>query len=130
MERADILVVEDSIDEREALCLILEGEGYRVTAVAGGEAALRYMRSAEVLPGVIVLDLMMVGTNGWEFRTEQLRDLRLASIPVIVSSGDGRIIEKAFALGISDHLPKPIDFPALLEVIKRVCPVGSAGTVH
>jgi len=71
---------------------------------------------------MILLDLMMAGMNGWEFRAEQLRDLRLSPIPVIVSSGDGRVIEKACALGITEHLEKPIDFGALLGLAAHYCP--------
>lgn len=116
-----ILIVEDSRDEREAVRLSLEIEGYHVVAVAGGQEALEYMRRAEPPPCMIMLDLMMRGTNGWEFRTEQLRDARLASIPVVVCSGDGRIAEKAFALGIADNLEKPIDYDALLAIVGRYC---------
>jgi CheY-like chemotaxis protein len=80
------------------------------------------MRSTAPLPSMILLDLMMHGTNGWEFRTEQLRDSRMAPIPVVVCSGDGRLTEKAVALGITEHLEKPIDYGALLEVVARYCP--------
>ena len=116
-----ILIVEDSRDEREVVRLSLEIEGYHVVAVAGGREALDYMRRTEPTPCMILLDLMMRGTNGWEFRTEQLRDARLASIPVVVCSGDGRIAEKALALGIMDNLEKPIDYDALLAVVGRYC---------
>jgi hypothetical protein len=51
---------------------------------------------------MILLDLMMRGTNGSDFRTEQLRDSRMASIRVMVCSGDGRLTEKASALGITE----------------------------
>jgi CheY-like chemotaxis protein len=105
-----ILIVEDCRDEREALRLTLEIEGYNVIAVAGGHEALIHMRGTEPLPSMILLDLMMHGTNGWEFRTEQLRDPRLAAIPVVVCSGDGRLTEKALALGIAEYLEKPIEY--------------------
>jgi FixJ family two-component response regulator len=71
---------------------------------------------------MILLDLMMRGTNGSDFRTEQLRDSRMASIRVMVCSGDGRLTEKASALGITDQLEKPIDYEALLELVARLCP--------
>jgi CheY-like chemotaxis protein len=69
-------------------------EGYNVVAVAEGHGALDYMRGAAPPPCMTLLDLMMAGMNGWEFRAEQLRDSRLSPIPVIVSSGDGRVIER------------------------------------
>jgi CheY-like chemotaxis protein len=70
---------------------------------------------------LILLDLMMRGKNGWQFRAEQLQDPRLALIPVLSVSGDGRVREKALALGLSESLPKPIDFEKLLAVIGHHC---------
>jgi hypothetical protein len=64
---------------------------------------------------------MMHGTNGWEFRTEQLRDVRLASVPVVVCSGDGRLDEKAVALNLPGHMGKPIDLGALLATVAQHC---------
>jgi len=116
-----ILIIEDSRDEREALRLTLQVEGYNVVAVTEGHEALDYMRGAAPPPFMILLDLMMGGMNGWEFRAEQLRDPRLSPIPVVVSSGDGRVIEKAFALGITEHLEKPIDVGALLGLVAHYC---------
>jgi CheY-like chemotaxis protein len=74
---------------------------------------------------LILLDLMMHGTNGWEFRAEQLRDPRLAGIPVVVCSGDGRLTEKALALGIAEYLEKPIEHDTLLASVTRHCSAGS-----
>jgi len=117
-----ILIIEDSRDEREAMTLTLQVEGYNVVAVAEGREALDYMRGAAPPPCMILLDLVMAGMNGWEFRAEQLRDSRLSPIPVIVSSGDGRVIERAFALGITEYSEKPIDFGALLGLVAHYCP--------
>ena len=114
-----IMIIEDVRDERDAAQILLEIEGYRVIPVASVEQALAHMRTVELLPRMILLDLMMHGTNGWEFRTEQLRDPRLASIPVVVCSGDGRLAEKASALGKLSHLEKPIDSAALLALVAR-----------
>jgi twitching motility two-component system response regulator PilH len=115
-----ILIVEDVRDERDAARLLLEIEGYQVVAVASGEDALEYMRRGE-LPRMILLDLKMHGTSGWAFRTAQLSDPRLAAVPIVVCSGDGRLAEKAEALGVVDQLAKPIDQRALLRLVARHC---------
>jgi twitching motility two-component system response regulator PilH len=120
-----ILIVEDVRDERDAARLILEIEGYRVVAVATADEGLEHMRHAET-PCMILLDLRMRGVNGWEFRQAQLADPRLAAIPVVVCSGDGRLVEKAEALGIIDQLPKPIDHAALLGLVAHCCAVPTA----
>ena len=67
---APILVVEDNADVRDAWEALLEGEGYRVVSAASGREALRWLRSSEVMPALILLDLIMPGMNGWDFRAE------------------------------------------------------------
>ena len=61
------------------------------------------------------------------FRKAQLADPRLASVPVVVCSGDGRLDEKAEALGVVDRLPKPIDQRALLSFAALHCSNLEAG---
>jgi CheY-like chemotaxis protein len=109
-------------DERDAARLTLEIQGYVVRAFASGDEALDYLRSVDDLPCMILLDLMMHGKNGWEFRTEQRRDPRLAGIPVVVCSSDGRLSEKADALDVVTHLEKPIDQKAFLAAVAQHCP--------
>ena len=81
-----ILIVEDDFDIREALTQILEEEGYAVREAANGREALDV--AARELPSLILLDLMMPVMNGWQFRAEQIKDPRLAPVPVLVISAD------------------------------------------
>jgi len=115
-----LLHVEDSRDQREAMQAALEIEGYHVIAVPGGQEALDHLRGADS-PCLILIDLMMPGKNGWQFRAEQLEDPRLAQIPVLAVSGDGRVRGKALALGIPESFTKPIDWEALLAVVAHHC---------
>lgn len=112
-----ILIVEDVEDERDAARLTLELEGYRVVAVATGDEGLAYVRHADRVPRLILLDLKMDGTNGWDFRMEQMSDPRLAPVPVLVCSRDGRLAEKAHVLGVTAQLAKPIDQKLLLALV-------------
>ena len=115
-----LLLVEDSLDQREAMQAALEIEGYHVIAVPGGQEALDHLRGA-ASPCLILIDLMMPGKNGWQFRAEQLEDPWLAPIPVLAVSGDGRGREKALELGIPESFTKPIDWEALLAVVADHC---------
>jgi CheY-like chemotaxis protein len=115
-----VLIVEDDADIRETLEEILEGEGYAVAGAGDGAAALRYLRGTS-LPRLILLDLMMPVMNGWEFRTEQLRDPSIKDIPTIVITGQGDAAQKAAALGAAEAIPKPIDVPRLLDAVRRYC---------
>jgi CheY-like chemotaxis protein len=113
-----ILVVEDDAATREALAMILGGEGYTVVGAANGQEALGRLRG-DVHPDLILLDLMMPVMDGWQFRREQVRDPALAAIPIVVLSADGNVHQKATSLRAADYLQKPVDPEHLLEVIRR-----------
>ncbi len=100
------MVVDDEVDIRRGIADALELEGYEVVEAADGREALQKLRQY-TRPAAIVLDLMMPGMNGWQFRDEQRRDPELADIPVIVVSARNRddtihadsYVTKPFALG-------------------------------
>jgi len=115
-----ILVVEDDLELRDALGQLLEAEGYVVEyALDGGEALDRL--EVPQPPCLILLDLMMPRVDGWQFRAAQVRNPRMAAIPVIVCSGAGNVGEKAASLGIPSYLQKPLDPDALLDLVRRYC---------
>ena len=119
--RRQVFVVEDDSDIRESLVWLLEAEGYDVVGAANGLEAMERLRSAAAPPGVILLDLMMPVMNGWQFRSEQLRDPHFASIPVVVISADGSIQRKASAIDAVGYLRKPIEIDELLGYVDRFC---------
>ncbi len=67
--RRRILLVEDDCDLREALTDALLARDVEVFAVEDGREGLKRMR--ELAPDAVVLDLMMPGMDGWQFRIEQ-----------------------------------------------------------
>ena len=115
---ARVLVVEDDADLRKSICTVLEDAGFTSRPAENGEVALESAR--EERPCVILLDLMMPIMNGWEFRSEQLRDPNLSSIPVVIMTADGRAADKARTLH-ADYLRKPIHLDALLELVSDYC---------
>lgn len=110
-----ILIIEDDEDSRRALTNVLEDEGFSVAAVDSCEAALDYLhRSA---PQLIVLDLMMRGMDGWEFRHAQKRDVDvgLAGIPVISISAAGKLADADVVFA----LRKPLDYDEFVTAVER-----------
>ena len=99
---------------------LLEAFGYEVVAAADGSEALDRLRGGTA-PGLIVLDLEMPRKNGWEFRSEQSQDPKLAAIPTIVSSADGNVKQKAASLGIDGYFEKRGGFDGLLDLVARYC---------
>ena len=118
MANPRVLVVEDDATLRASICSVLSDAGYTSWPAENGEIALE--RAREERPCVILLDLMMPIMTGWEFRTEQLRDPKLSSIPVVIMTADGRGVEKAKSLR-ADYLKKPIQVETLLELVKDYC---------
>jgi PAS domain S-box-containing protein len=112
-----VLVVEDEERLRESLVELLEEDGYRVSFAENGRAALRQLQ-AETLPDVILLDLRMPVMDGWEFRSIQKNDPKLAHIPVIAISADGS--PQAAAISAHAYLRKPVEGGRLLATIARV----------
>ncbi len=119
-----VLLVEDDADARSILAEILEAEGF-VTAQAGdGAEALQYLRQQPPVQ-LILLDLMLPGTNGWVFRLEQRADPNWAKVPVIVLSGAYDVEATAEFLEAVDYFAKPLDVPRLLESVRKHCGVAS-----
>lgn len=114
-----LLIIDDALEMHSLLRTLLTEEGYIVHFVSNGQAALRYLRSAEELPGLIFLDLMMPIMDGYEFREAQLSDPRLANTPVVIITADGHIESKKSKINAVDSIRKPIDVDIMLQVIAR-----------
>jgi CheY-like chemotaxis protein len=111
--RASLLVVEDHAVSREALAEMLRAEGYVVETAADGSEGLGVLTKG-FRPRAILLDLMMPGIDGWDFRAHLKRAPELAAIPVIAISAAGRLVD-------AEHsLPKPVQIDQLLALLRRV----------
>src|SRR5262245_7152656 len=122
-EARPILVVDDDNFGRETLSQILEAAGYHVRRAADGEQALRCLDQSP-LPGLIVLDLLMPQTDGWQFCAQKRRDPRQAGVPIlVVSAADTAALCGEFE-GIVGRFEKPVVVPELLAAIRRYCRPG------
>ena len=83
---ATILVVDDDDAVTRPLIKYLNRDGFTPIEASKGQEALAYLRGGSEAD-VILLDLRMPVMDGWAFRREQLRDPKLAPIPVVVFSG-------------------------------------------
>lgn len=111
------MVVDDDIDLRESVCELLNDQGYSARSFENGATALEFLRSSECKPALILLDLMMPGMNGWDFRDQQLEDQTLANIPVVVMTASRNLHENP--IKANEILLKPFKLRALLSVIER-----------
>jgi CheY-like chemotaxis protein len=123
-----VLVVDDESDIREAVAEVLADEGYVVHGAGDGAEALRKARA--VHPDIVLLDLMMPGMNGWEFRAAQKGDPELSDIPVVVLSALGRVA----GMDAAGFIQKPFDLDELLDAVREHADdhdgSGGGGHVH
>ncbi len=112
-----VLLADDNADMRRYVARLLEGQGYRVTAVGDGEAA--FAAAAAAPPDLILTDVMMPKRDGFGLLRAVRQDPRTAGIPVIMLSaraGEEAKIEGLDA-GADDYLVKPF---AARELLARV----------
>ena len=114
-----VLVIDDVDATRNGLVELLRTVGYDACAARDGAEGLQVLRDE---PGIraVVLDLRMPGTSGYWFREQQLKDHRIAAVPVIVFTGAGQQ-DIAEGLKVSEVLLKPLSVDRLLEAISRCC---------
>lgn len=124
--RHTVLVVEDHQDTRENLSLLLEAKGYAVDTAQNGREALQKLRRG-IPPCLMLLDLRMPVMSGWQLRKELLDDNALATVPVIILSGEDDLSETAAALKAAAHLKKPVELDALYRLLETYCISSTPG---
>ena len=117
MARNKVLVVDDEKNQREIYTLILEDDGYRVTAAQSGEQALRFARENPF--DLVLTDYKMTGMDGLVLLSELLK--LDPSIIVVMMTAHGSVdsVKEALRGGAFDYLEKPIDRDQLLKVVQN-----------
>ncbi len=115
MTTAHVLIVEDHRWLRDALRLLLEDEGYRVSCAASGRDALE--DAARLVPDLVLTDIDMPEMTGPELR----RALLAAGIatPVVFMSGNASAASIAAATAADAYIVKPFSIDDLLDVLAR-----------
>jgi CheY-like chemotaxis protein len=121
VDNKKILLVDDSVDHQELLTMLFEEEGFDLKCASNGKEALELLRSMPELPAFILLDMMMPIMDGYTFRENQIKNPRLASIPVVVMTADNSVVAKSKDLGVAEFINKPANIEDLLEAAKRYC---------
>ena len=117
--KPSILIVEDSEDVRSYLTGLLKN-GYRISEATDGEVGI--MKSAEVMPDLIISDVMMPSMDGFEFCKKIKTDWQTSHIPVILLTAKASRESKIEGLetGADDYLTKPFSSKELLVRIKNL----------
>ncbi len=116
-----ILYIEDERPTINLVTQVLKLSGYEVLGVTSGRDGLALMRGQK--PSLLLLDLMMPGTSGFDVYTQMKDDPILADIPVIVVSAyipdiSYEVIENYPPA--DDYITKPFNLDQLLRSVKRI----------
>lgn len=117
---ATVLIVDDSPTEQHHCRKILEKAGFDVESVDDGETSLE--RARELMPDLILMDVVMPGMNGFEATRQLARDAATANIPVIIITTKDQETDKVWGLrqGARDYLVKPVREQNLLQAVQAI----------
>jgi signal transduction histidine kinase/CheY-like chemotaxis protein len=120
-----VLVIDDDPAVLDLLQRTLTKEGYRPIAAANAIDGLALARS--MTPSVIILDILMPETDGWQVLKALNADKTLRDCPVILLTVSDDF-QQGRALGCAGHLVKPVDRDALMRLLGRLCPRDHAAS--
>jgi adenylate cyclase len=120
-----ILVVDDVPDNVDILQMRLESQGYEVVTAGDGVEALDKTR--ELLPDLVLLDIMMPRMDGIETVRRLKADGSLPFIPVILvtAKSDDKDVIAGLESGGDDYLVKPVDHAALSARVRAMLRIKS-----
>jgi signal transduction histidine kinase/DNA-binding response OmpR family regulator len=112
-----ILVVEDNDDLRAFLTTRLQGE-FDVVAEATGEQG--WERALDIIPDLVISDIMLPGLDGLQLTQRVKADLRTSHIPVILLTAKGQMEQRieGTRVGADAYMTKPFNTAYLLETIR------------
>jgi two-component system alkaline phosphatase synthesis response regulator PhoP len=117
---AKLLIIEDEKDIVQALEYNLKKESFEIHKAYDGLQGLKL--AAEIIPDLIILDLMLPGLDGLEVCRKIKKDPRTENIPVIMLTAKGAETDKVVGLevGADDYITKPFSMRELIARVKAV----------
>lgn len=115
---ANILIVDDELNNLRLLSDLLKKQGYKVRAVLSGEMALSAAKANP--PDLILLDIMMPDMDGYQVCHQLKNESDTCQIPVIFVSAKDQGFDKikAFAVGGVDYITKPVQVEEMFARIE------------
>ncbi|MBV1774606.1 response regulator [Burkholderiaceae bacterium DAT-1] len=123
-----ILIVDDSPTERHFLGELLTKSGYQVVMLESGEEAVA--RTSEIMPDLILMDVVMPGLNGFQATRTLSREAATKHIPIIMCTSKGQETDVVWGKrqGARGYVVKPVDPAELLGQIQAIAAEDSASS--
>ncbi|NDJ23430.1 response regulator [Nostoc sp. B(2019)] len=115
-----VLIVEDSIAQREMITDLLKATGLIVTHASDGLEALEAIQSAP--PDLVVLDIVMPRMNGYEVCRRLKSDPKTQNVPVVMCSSKGEEFDRYWGMkqGADAYIAKPFQPTELVGTVKQL----------
>lgn len=125
-QRRKVLVVDDDEILRTVMAERLAQLGWTVSCAADGEAAIAAL--AKDLPDLAIIDISMPLLDGFGLLRHLRQSPSTIDLPAIVctSSGDELAVERAYKLGASSFVTKPIQWPQFMHHVQFVMRAGES----
>ncbi len=119
MPKATLMLVEDEEQQREALTMLFEAEGYRVLAAESAEKAIELLQGDR--PDMIISDVKLPGADGFTLYDMVRGNNNFRSIPFLFTTGynDPASIERVTKLGALGYITKPYNLESLMQKIRE-----------
>jgi len=114
---AHILIVDDSPTEQAGLSKMLHKYGHICSFAYTGETGISFAQ--KIKPDIILMDVVMPETNGFQATRRISRDPETAHIPIIMVSTKGQATDRYWGIrqGAKDYLTKPVSEAALMSAV-------------
>ena len=121
-----ILIIDDDVDTLRLVGLMLQRQGYEISAASNGSQGLT--KALEERPDLILLDVMMPDMDGYEVTRRLRKNPVTATIPIMMFTAKTQLDDKVtgFEVGADDYLTKPTHPTELQAHVKALL----ARTVH
>ena len=122
-EGKNILIVDDDSRNIFTLSSALQELGAETFSALNGQEAYEFLKESPETMDVILMDIMMPIVDGLEAIRTIKADDRFKAIPIIAVTAKNTKADKeqCFEAGANDYLPKPINFDALVSILKAWC---------
>ena len=110
-----ILIVDDSATDRQFLIETLSKQGFQCVTAQNGDEGIAKSKTEQ--PDLILMDIIMPGTDGFKATRAITRDEATKHIPVIICTTKGQETDKLWGMrqGAVDYLVKPVSMDKLIE---------------
>jgi DNA-binding response OmpR family regulator len=115
---ASILVLDDDPDIGTMIKMMLEYKGYSVTVSERAEQAEEVLRNNNI--DLIIMDMLLSGTNGTDICTELKQNNSTSHIPIMMISAHPNAKEICLQAGADEFISKPFDMQDILSKISTL----------